>query len=137
MVLFPSYAKRHVRVYGDKSSGQSFDPSQGASGSLNDSEYWRHEWAKAEEPPDLNMASNLSLFSAGHVSALGTLTTPRSVRELARDLSGLPSPDEQQQHLINDFEQVISWAESEHSAPHDPDSIRSLLVKRTVFGFSP
>ena len=45
MVLFPSYAKRHIRQFDDNGRSTTTSSTQA---NMNDEDYWRHEWARME-----------------------------------------------------------------------------------------
>ncbi|KAM7219895.1 DUF2183 domain containing protein [Rhypophila decipiens] len=106
MVLFPCYAKRHVRQFGSGSSGNggqtrgTYNNSDGVScgegqgdngtGSLNDSEYWRHEWAKAEDEKaivDVDVRGWIYMPNRGPMS-----TKNRMLIGLARRMTAIPAP---------------------------------------------
>lgn len=95
---------------------------------------WRHDETTGV-PPGPEMVYNLTLAGNGYLSATTILNCqPRSAREVARDLSDL-APDQQRQFLIDDFEQVISWARSDSNpdlSRNLDDAIRSRLVKRKI-----
>ncbi|KAK3322615.1 hypothetical protein B0H66DRAFT_473176, partial [Apodospora peruviana] len=91
MVLFPSYAKRHVKEYGQHSQS---DPSMTAagqnSGAMKDAEYWRHEWAKVEDEKavvDVDVRGWIYMPSKGPMTRRN-----RMLIGLARRLSGIPAP---------------------------------------------
>ncbi|KAK4210277.1 hypothetical protein QBC37DRAFT_475099 [Rhypophila decipiens] len=106
MVLFPCYAKRHVRQFGsggsgnggqtrgtyNNSDGVSYGEGQGdnGTGSLNDSEYWRHEWAKAEDEKaivDVDVRGWIYMPNRGPMS-----TKNRMLIGLARRMTAIPAP---------------------------------------------
>ncbi|KAM7195689.1 hypothetical protein V8F33_006538 [Rhypophila sp. PSN 637] len=106
MVLFPCYAKRHIRQFGSGGSGNggqtrgtynnsdgiSYGKGQGdnGTGSLNDSEYWRHEWAKAEDEKaivDVDVRGWIYMPNRGPMS-----TKHRMLIGLARRMTAIPSP---------------------------------------------
>ncbi|KAK3942358.1 ATP-dependent RNA helicase DRS1 [Diplogelasinospora grovesii] len=95
MVLFPSYAKRHI-----KESGRLSHPSQAVSAyqtGMDDEEYWRHEWAKMEDEKavvDVDVRGWIYMPSERPMTRRN-----RMLIGLARRLSGIPAPTTQPEQL--------------------------------------
>ncbi|MCJ1302801.1 hypothetical protein MMC08_005606 [Hypocenomyce scalaris] len=91
MVLFPSYARRHVK----QEKGQQQDPpgsSQGLQSSAGggDAEYWRREWDRYE---DDNAVVDVDVRGWIYSPHRGPMTRKnRLLIGLARHLSGIPAP---------------------------------------------
>ncbi|KAI1849728.1 hypothetical protein JX266_004677 [Neoarthrinium moseri] len=93
MVLFPSYAKRHVkgqaRMYEDPAG-----PPHPASVDVNEEEYWRQEWARHEDEKAIVDVDVRGWIYNPHK---GPMTRRNRVLiGLARQLSGIPVPRTQQ-----------------------------------------
>lgn len=114
MVLFPSYAKRHVRLYG-KGNGNNMNSGydsgfenhlggNGGAGALNDSEYWRHEWAKVEDEKavvDVDVRGWIYMPNRGPMTRRN-----RMLIGLARRLSGIPAPTTQPDPSASEQERI-------------------------------
>lgn len=87
MVLFPSYAKRHVRE--TKCSSGNIDMS-GSHADMNDEEYWHHEWAKLEDEKAVVDVDVRGWVYTPHKGPLNRKN--RLLVGLARRLSGIPPP---------------------------------------------
>ncbi|KAI0127418.1 hypothetical protein BJ170DRAFT_733085 [Xylariales sp. AK1849] len=95
MVLFPSYAKRHV-----KSKPRQFDkpagPPHTSSVGMDEEEYWKQEWARHEDEKAIVDVDVRGWFYNPH---RGPMTRRNRVLiGLARQLSGVPAPTAQQQN---------------------------------------
>lgn len=94
MVLFPSYAKRHV-----KGQRKDFDSPTGLPPSavdMDEEEYWRHEWARHE---DEKAIVDVDVRGWIYNPQKGPMTRRnRLLIGLARQLSGVPAPKVQQQN---------------------------------------
>ncbi|KAK3369203.1 hypothetical protein B0T24DRAFT_532343 [Lasiosphaeria ovina] len=94
MVLFPSYAKRHIKEYGRQHRPS--DPSQSlpaAQMGMSDEDYWRHEWARLEDEKavvDVDVRGWIYNPSKGPMTRRN-----RMLIGLARRLSGIPAPTTQ------------------------------------------
>ena len=102
MVLFPSYAKRHVRM-----QERQFEDPGGPPGAptvnMDDHEYWREEWARHEDEKaivDVDIRGWIYNPHRGPITRRN-----RMLIGLARQLSGIPAPNSQQ-------------AEPSYSSPH-------------------
>lgn len=96
MVLFPSYAKRHVkgqmRQYEDPAG-----PPATSTVDIDEEEYWRQEWARHEDEKAIVDVDVRGWIYNPH---RGPMTRRnRILIGLARQLSGIPTPQAQQQLL--------------------------------------
>lgn len=94
MVLFPSYAKRHVREFRDDGSRISrYNEGDGREGTLSDEDYWRNEWAWME---DKKAVVDVDVRGWVYSPHRGPMTRKNRVLiGLARRLSGIPAPTQQ------------------------------------------
>lgn len=94
MVLFPSYAKSHVREFRDDGSRISrYEQGDQREGALSDEEYWRNEWARAE---DRKAVVDVDVRGWVYSPHRGPMTRRNRVLiGLARRLSGIPAPTHQ------------------------------------------
>lgn len=94
MVIFPSYAKRHVRQYRDDGSKiSSYGEEDTRNGALSDEDYWRNEWARAE---DKKAVVDVDVRGWVYSPHRGPMTRKNRVLiGLARRLSGIPAPTHQ------------------------------------------
>ncbi|KAI1465191.1 uncharacterized protein F4812DRAFT_462034 [Daldinia caldariorum] len=93
MVLFPSYAKRHI-----KSQPRQFDdpagPPHTSTISMNEQEYWENEWSRHE---DEKAIVDVDVRGWIYIPHRGPMTRRnRILIGLARQLSGIPAPRAQQ-----------------------------------------
>jgi len=90
MVIFPSYAKRHVK----KTWGPSYQHHNNAQhGTIQDEDYWRAEWERNQDEDAIVDVDVRGWFYSPH---RGPLTRKnRILMGLARQLSGIPRPDKQ------------------------------------------
>ncbi|KAK3682749.1 hypothetical protein B0T22DRAFT_502005 [Podospora appendiculata] len=87
MVLFPSYAKRHVREHAADAKKEALTAAQMG---ISDEDYWRHEWARAEDETavvDVDVRGWIYMPSKGPMTRRN-----RMLIGLARRLSGIPAP---------------------------------------------
>jgi len=90
MVLFPSYAKRHIK----KRDRQVGGPQNPSSVAIDDQEYWRDEWARHEDEKAIMDVDVRGWIYNPHK---GPMTRRNRVLiGLARQLSGIPAPRLQQ-----------------------------------------
>lgn len=91
MVLFPSYAKRHVKRTGELARGAAAEQKGGAAAAAQDEEeYWRQEWVRAEDERavvDVDVRGWIYMPSKGPMTRRN-----RMLIGLARRLSGIPTP---------------------------------------------
>ncbi|OLN83371.1 Phosphatidate phosphatase APP1-like protein 2 [Colletotrichum chlorophyti] len=87
MVIFPSYAKRHVKQeWGQENEHTSDDPH----GSIRDQEFWRKEWERNE---DERAIVDIDVRGWVYSPHKGPMTRRnRILIGLARQLSGIPAP---------------------------------------------
>lgn len=95
MVLFPSYAKRHIRQYDDYGNRldqrhQMSAQDQDGQAAINDEEYWHNEWAKVE---DANAIVDIDVRGWIYSPHKGSMSRKnRILIGLARRMSGIPPP---------------------------------------------
>jgi ATP-dependent RNA helicase DDX27 len=88
MILFPCYAKRHVKK--DWSQFQAPEVQQQGQGSIRDEEYWRQEWERNE---DERAIVDVDVRGWIYNPQVGPMTRRnRMLLGLARQLSGLTAP---------------------------------------------
>ncbi|KAK0738615.1 hypothetical protein B0T18DRAFT_333874 [Schizothecium vesticola] len=91
MVLFPSYAKRHVKRTGELARGPAAEKKGGVAAEAEDEEeYWRHEWVRLEDERavvDVDVRGWIYMPSKGPMTRRN-----RMLIGLARRLSGIPTP---------------------------------------------
>ncbi|KAK6086972.1 male sterility protein [Seiridium cupressi] len=89
MVLFPSYAKRHIKDQGrqyEKPAG----PPHPASVDMDEEEYWRQEWARHEDEKAIVDVDVRGWIYNPHKGPMTRRN--RILIGLARQLSGVPAP---------------------------------------------
>lgn len=93
LVIFPSYAKRHVKR--DWSLEPEYeDPTPASQGSLRDEEYWRRQWEKDQDERAIVDVDVRGWVYSPH---RGPMTRRNRVLiGLARQLSGIPAPQPSQ-----------------------------------------
>lgn len=89
MVLFPSYAKRHIKK--DWSRMQANTPQTPQTGT-KDEEYWRQQWEKNEDEKAIVDVDVRGWIYNPHVGPMTRRN--RILIGLARQLSGIPRPDQ-------------------------------------------
>lgn len=91
MVIFPSYAKRHVRQFRDDGSKiHTYAEGDPRNTEQTDEEYWRNEWARAE---DKKAVVDVDVRGWVYSPHRGPMTRKNRVLiGLARRLSGIPAP---------------------------------------------
>ncbi|KAK4123307.1 actin patch protein 1 [Parathielavia appendiculata] len=94
MVLFPTYAKRHVREFGGSQGGvppgTSFQAANAAQMGMTEEEYWKQEWARLEDEKavvDVDVRGWIYMPNKGPMTRRN-----RILVGLARRLSGIPAP---------------------------------------------
>ncbi|KAL2136593.1 hypothetical protein VTI74DRAFT_2898 [Chaetomium olivicolor] len=117
MVLFPTYAKRHVREF---DGGSRFPPghsAQAATASRMDGsgeDYWKQEWEKVEDEKavvDVDVRGWIYMPSKGPMTRRN-----RMMIGLARRLSGIPPPLAQAEPLATSHERYEDIKEEERIA---------------------
>jgi phosphatidate phosphatase APP1 len=96
MVLFPTYAKRHVREFGGQGGG--FQAANAAQMGVSEEEYWKQEWARAEDEKavvDVDVRGWIYMPSKGPMTRRN-----RMLVGLARRLSGIPAPTTQAEPAV-------------------------------------
>lgn len=87
MVLFPSYAKRHIKKDWGRIQAQQ---SSAETGGVRDEEYWRQEWERNE---DEKAVLDVDVRGWIYNPHMGPMTRRnRMLIGLARQLSGIPAP---------------------------------------------
>jgi len=92
MVLFPSYAMRHIKRSWDD-EGPSREQQPAVETVMDEEEYWRHEWARMEDEKavvDVDVRGWIYMPSKGPMTRRN-----RMIVGLARRLSGIPAPTTQ------------------------------------------
>lgn len=94
MIIFPSYAKRHVRQFNDDGSKiASYGEGDPRNEALSDEDYWRNEWARTE---DKKAVVDVDVRGWVYSPHRGPMTRKNRVLiGLARRLSGIPAPTHQ------------------------------------------
>ncbi|KAK1756274.1 ATP-dependent RNA helicase DRS1 [Echria macrotheca] len=93
MVLFPSYAMRHVKQQPKSSEEAAREQHSAAQMAMDEEEYWRHEWARMEDEKaivDVDVRGWIYMPSKGPMTRRN-----RMLVGLARRLSGIPAPTTQ------------------------------------------
>jgi phosphatidate phosphatase APP1 len=90
MVLFPSYAKRHVKQFGKPRYPQPGMARPASQVSMDDEDYWKQEWARME---DEKAVVDVDVRGWVYNPHTGPMTRRNRVLiGLARRLSGIPPP---------------------------------------------
>lgn len=102
MVLFPSYAKRHVRQFRDDGSRISnYTEGDKREGGLSDEDFWRNKWARME---DKKAVVDVDVRGWVYSPHRGPMTRKNRVLVgLARRLSGIPAPTQQSAGQFQDL----------------------------------
>lgn len=98
MVLFPSYAKHHIKQSSQERSSNLPEAPLPTQGSMNDEEYWRQEWARIEDEKaivDVDVRGWIYTPQKGQMTRRN-----RMLVGLARRLSGIPPPLAQGQQPV-------------------------------------
>lgn len=117
MVLFPTYAKKHVREFNDRGGmppGQSFQAANAAQMGVSEEEYWKQEWARAEDKKavvDVDVRGWIYMPSKGPMTRRN-----RMLVGLARRLSGIPAPTVQSEPAESSHEQYEEMKEEQRIA---------------------
>lgn len=117
MVLFPTYAKRHVREHRDPARfppGQSFQAANAAQMGVTEEEYWKQEWARAEDEKavvDVDIRGWIYMPSKGPMTRRN-----RMLIGLARRLSGVPPPTTQSEPAASTHEEREKMREEQRIA---------------------
>lgn len=90
MVLFPSYAKRHIKQFGKPRHPQPGMARSASQASMDDEDYWKQEWARME---DEKAVVDVDVRGWVYNPHTGPMTRRNRVLiGLARRLSGIPPP---------------------------------------------
>ncbi|KAL2147595.1 hypothetical protein VTI28DRAFT_8049 [Corynascus sepedonium] len=103
MVLFPTYAKQHVKGLGGGRGG----PQSGQPG-LSEEEYWKQEWSRAEDEKavvDVDVRGWIYMPSKGPMTRRN-----RMLVGLARRLSGIPAPTIQSDEELTEEQRIAREA---------------------------
>lgn len=94
MILFPSYARRHVRKHPQEDVRSEMEESEGSDGpsqTTGNPEYWQREWEKYEDDHAIVDVDVKGWIYSPHQGPLSRKN--RILISLARKLSGIPAPD--------------------------------------------
>jgi phosphatidate phosphatase APP1 len=114
MVLFPTYAKRHVREFdaqGRFPAGHSFQAANAAQMGMTEEEYWKQEWARLEDEKavvDVDVRGWIYMPSKGPMTRRN-----RILVGLARRLSGVPAPVTQSEPTASSNERYEEMKEAQ------------------------
>jgi phosphatidate phosphatase APP1 len=114
MVLFPTYAKKHVREFNELPPGQSFQATNAAQMGVSEEDYWKQEWARAEDKKavvDVDVRGWIYMPSKGPMTRRN-----RMLVGLARRLSGIPAPTVQSEPAETSHEQYEEMKEEQRIA---------------------
>ncbi|KAJ1337245.1 Phosphatidate phosphatase APP1-like protein [Microdochium nivale] len=127
MVLFPSYAKRHVR-----NEERQFEVPAGAppasAVNVNEQEYWRQEWSKYE---DERAVVDVDIRGWIYHPHRGPITRRnRMLIGLARQLSGIPLPSVQQSSNAGGANVATLLQEHEEMRDQERIAMRAKEIER-------
>lgn len=120
MVLFPSYAKQHVREKPGQFAHPAGPPPSSSMG-VNEQEYWRQEWARYEDEKAIVDVDVRGWIYNPHK---GPMTRRNRVLiGLARQLSGIPAPRMQQAENAATANSSLSGVHQQHEEERERESI--------------
>ncbi|KAI0876670.1 hypothetical protein GGS24DRAFT_211126 [Hypoxylon argillaceum] len=120
MVLFPSYAKQHVREK-PRQFANPAGPPHSASMGMDEQEYWRKEWARYEDEKAIVDVDVRGWIYNPHK---GPMTRRNRVLiGLARQLSGIPVPRLQQTENVASTNPTFSSLHQQHEEERERESI--------------
>ncbi|KAI8625642.1 hypothetical protein F5Y19DRAFT_262021 [Xylariaceae sp. FL1651] len=120
MVLFPSYAKRHVKERPRQFANPAGPPHPSSMG-MNEQDYWRQEWARHEDEKAIVDVDVRGWIYNPH---RGPMTRRNRVLiGLARQLSGIPAPRGQQTDNPANAEAPLSSIHRQHEEERERQSI--------------
>lgn len=120
MVLFPSYAKRHVKMQPRQFENPGGPPHTSTMG-MNEQEYWRDEWARHE---DEKAIVDVDVRGWIYNPQRGPMTRRnRILIGLARQLSGIPTPRTQQIDPSAAAEPSLSQIHRQHEEEREQERI--------------
>ncbi|RYP68592.1 hypothetical protein DL771_006564 [Monosporascus sp. 5C6A] len=120
MVLFPSYAKTHVRGQ-ERLFENPAGPPHASTMDLDDEDYWRHEWARHEDEKavvDVDVRGWIYNPHRGPITRRN-----RILIGLARHLSGIPAPNPQQSDPIDTAAPSLSSVHQQHEVEREQKRI--------------
>lgn len=120
MVLFPSYAKRHVREEQREFESPAGPPHTSTVG-MNDQDYWRNEWSRHEDEKaivDVDVRGWIYNPQKGQMTRRNRLLIG-----LARQLSGIPAPKPQQTDSPTNSEPSLARIHQEHEEKREQERI--------------
>lgn len=120
MVLFPSYAKRHV-----KNQPRQFEdpagPPHTSTMSVNEQDYWRNEWSRHEDEKAIVDVDVRGWIYIPHRSPMTRRN--RILIGLARQLSGIPAPRIQQADPSATTEPSLARIHEQHEEERERERI--------------
>ncbi|KAI0887629.1 uncharacterized protein GGS22DRAFT_198818 [Annulohypoxylon maeteangense] len=120
MVLFPTYAKRHVKTQPRQFENPGGPPPTSTVG-MNEQEYWRNEWSRHEDEKAIVDVDVRGWIYNPH---RGPMTrTNRLWIGLARQLSGIPVPRAQQPDPSPTPEPSLGRLHQKHEEEREQESI--------------
>ncbi|KAI2466973.1 hypothetical protein F4781DRAFT_423643 [Annulohypoxylon bovei var. microspora] len=120
MVLFPTYAKRHVKIQPRQFENPGGPPPTSTVG-MNEQEYWRNEWSRHEDEKAIVDVDVRGWIYNPH---RGPMTrTNRLWIGLARQLSGIPTPRAQQPDSSPSPEPSLGRIHQRHEEEREQESI--------------
>ncbi|KAK7744363.1 hypothetical protein SLS62_010217 [Diatrype stigma] len=120
MVLFPSYAKRHVRGQAREFEAPA-GPPHASTMNMSDHEYWQQEWSRHEDEKaiiDVDIRGWIYNPQRGPITRRN-----RMMIGLARQLSGIPAPNTQQGDQTSTAEASFSSTHQQHEEEREQQSI--------------
>jgi phosphatidate phosphatase APP1 len=120
MVLFPSYAKRHVKQK-PRQFANPGGPLHPSSRGMNEQEHWRQEWARYEDEKAIMDVDVRGWIYNPHK---GPMTRRNRVLiGLARQLSGIPAPRAHQADNMANVDPSFSSIHQQHEEERERESI--------------
>ncbi|KAI1378446.1 actin patch protein 1 [Hypoxylon crocopeplum] len=120
MVLFPSYAKRHVKRQSRQFENPAGPPPTSTM-SMNEQEYWRNEWSRHE---DEKAIVDVDVRGWIYIPHRGPMTRRnRILIGLARQLSGIPTPRAQQADPSAAAEPSLAQIHQQHEEERERERI--------------
>ncbi|KAI0417082.1 hypothetical protein F5X98DRAFT_168271 [Xylaria grammica] len=120
MVLFPSYAKHHIKA-GPRQFARPGGPPPPSSMDMSEQEYWRQEWARYEDEKAIMDVDVRGWIYNPH---RGLMTRRNRVLiGLARQLSGIPAPKMQQTDNTTNIDSSFSSIHQQREEEREQQSI--------------
>lgn len=119
MVLFPSYAKQHVKGQWKQQMNQL--DLQGGQASINDEDYWRQEWERAEDEKAIVDVDVRGWVYSPHSGPMTRRN--RILIGLARQLSGIPAPRADQGYSTSSSGQTLQTPHQMHEEAREQEKI--------------